>query len=197
MAQRIKVWLINALLQAFPWMLFIGLLSIAGLAWSGHALYNAKQYHQHLHDKTLQNNTADDALLADAAYWTRHHHTEKALKLYAQAASSLNLNIRKYANYNMANLYLREANKLLDTSGFDAWDKVTPLLAMAKESYREALRLDPNWINAKYNYELALRIAPTIESNSSRQKPDDDVLKDQETAPEGWPAIPGFPRGMP
>jgi len=52
-------------------------------------------------------------------------------------------------------------------------------------------------VNAKYNYELALRIAPTIESKHSRQTPEDEELKDQESAPEGWPAIPGFPRGMP
>lgn len=197
MAQYIRIWLNNALRQAFPWILLICLLSLLGIIWSGKALYQAKQYHQHLHDKTLQNIVADDAIFADAAYWTKHNDTEKSLKLYAIAASSLNINIRKNANYNMANIYLREANKLLDTSGFEAWDKVTPLLAMAKEGYREALRLDPSWLNAKYNYELALRIAPTIESSTSRQKPEDEEHKDQEATPEGWPAIPGFPRGMP
>jgi len=197
MAQSIKIWLNNHLLQAFPWVLLVCFLSLLGLVWSGSALYKAKQYHQHLQEKTLQNITADDAIFADAFYWVKHSNTEKALKLYAQVASSLDPNIRKKANYNMANIYLREANKLLETTGLESWDKVTPLLAMAKEGYREALRLEPRWVSAKYNYELALRIVPTIESKSSHQQPDDDELKDQESAPEGWPAIPGFPRGMP
>jgi mxaK protein len=196
MAHHLKNWFIHQLGQAFPWMLLVWLLSLTGLIWSGNALTQANQYHQHLQNNSIQNSATDDAIFANALYLANHHQTEKALKLYAQATSSPNLHIRKNANYNMANLYLREANKLLDASGFDAWDKVTPLLAIAKEGYREALRLDPNWINAKYNYELALRIAPTIESATSRQK-EDDELKNQETVPEGWPAIPGFPRGMP
>jgi mxaK protein len=197
MAQRIKTWLNNHLLQAFPWVFLVFFLSLLGLVWSGNALYKAKQYHQHLHQQTLQNSTADDAIFADAVYWVKHRNPEKALKLYALATSSLDLNVRKKANYNMANIYLSEANKLLDTNGFEAWDKVTPLLAMAKEGYREALRLEPRWMGAKYNYELALRILPTIESKGGRQQPDDEEIKNQEAAPEGWPAIPGFPRGMP
>jgi mxaK protein len=197
MEKRIIIWLNNHLLQAFPWVLLISFLSLLGMLWSGTALYKAKQYHHHLHNHTLQNNVADDAIFADAVYWVKQGNNEKALKLYAQAISSPDLNIRKTANYNMANIYLREANKLLETTGLESWDKVTPLLSMAKEGYREALRLDPDWVNAKYNYELALRIAPTIESKHSRQTPEDEELKDQESAPEGWPAIPGFPRGMP
>lgn len=197
MAQRKKIWLTHQLAKIFVWLLLLLLISLLGLVWSSYALYHAKAYHQHLHDKTLQISASDDAVFANAVYWASHHQTDKSLKLYAQAASSLNLTIRKNAYYNMANLYLREANQLLETHGFDAWDQITPLLALSKEGYREALRLDPNWLNAKYNYELALRIAPTIESAVSRQKTEDEDIKDQETLPEGWPAIPGFPRGMP
>lgn len=197
MAQGIDMWFKHKCLQAFNWMLLLLLLAVLGVIWSSNALYQAKQYHQHLRENTPQNIMADDAIFADAVYWARHGKNEKSIKLYAEAASSLNINTRKNANYNMANLYLREANKLLEIRGFAAWDEVTPLLAMAKEGYREALRLDPGWLNAKYNYELVLRIAPTIESATSRQKPEDDEKKDTEEVPEGWPSIPGFPRGMP
>lgn len=197
MASRVKPWFIHHLDQVFPWVFLIGFFSLISLVWSVHALYQAQQYHHHLQHQTLQNSATDDAIFADALYWTKHRDTEKALKLYAKVVSSTNPTVRKFTNYNMANIYFREAYKLLDTTGLDTWDKVTPLLAMAKEGYREALRLDPDWLNAKYNYELVLRIAPTIESKTSTKPEDDNELKDQETPPEGWPAIPGFPRGMP
>ena len=99
------------------------------------------------------------------SYWTKRKNTEKATKLYAQAIVSHDKNIRKLAHYNMANLYLHEAYLLLDASGLEVWDKVLPILSIAKESYREALRLAPDWMDAKYNYELALRLVPL-----SRQK---------------------------
>ena len=198
MANRLKTALIKAGLQkAFPWMLLMLLLSLLALAWSGHALYKANIYHQHLKHKTLQNDASPDAIFADAVYWTKRKNTEKATKLYAQAISSHDKNIRKLAHYNMANLYLHEAYLLLDASGLEAWDKVLPLLSIAKESYREALRLAPDWMDAKYNYELALRLVPTIESKSRSSKAEDEDLQDQSVPQDGWPAIPGFPRGMP
>ncbi|MDO9203945.1 hypothetical protein [Methylotenera sp.] len=192
MAHRLKIWALKWL----PWMFLLWLLSLIVLAWSGYALYQAGIYNKHLSHKTLQNNAAPDAVFADASYWVAHKDIEKALKLYALAASSKDSSVRKAAHYNMANVYLRQANQLLEETGLDGWDKVTPLLAIAKESYREALRLDPHWMDAKYNYELVLRLAPIIESSKSRRSEEEEEVT-QETPPEGWPAIPGFPRGMP
>lgn len=192
MAHRLK----TRALKWTPWMFLLWLLSLSTLAWSGYALYQARIYNEHLNHKKLQNNAAPDAVFADATYWVTHKNTEKALMLYAVAASSKDPHIRKAAHYNMANIYLRQANKLLIETGLDEWDKVTPLFAIAKESYREVLRLDPRWMETKYNYELVLRLAPIIESSKSR-KLEEEAEITQETPPEGWPAIPGFPRGMP
>jgi mxaK protein len=192
MAHRLKIWALKWL----PWMFMLWLLSLIALAWGGYALYQANIYNEHLSHKTLQNNTAPDAVFADATYWVKHKDTEKALKLYAIVASSKDSSIRKAAYYNMANIYLRQAYKLLEETGLDEWDKVTPSLAIAKESYRETLRLAPYWMEAKYNYELVLRLAPIIESSKSR-KLEEEAEVTQETPPEGWPTIPGFPRGMP
>lgn len=192
MAHRLKNWAV----KWTPWMFLLGMFSLIALVWSGNALYQARIYNAQLAGNALQNNPAQDAVFADAAYWVKHKNPEKALALYALAASGKDSAIRKAAHFNMANIYLRQANKLLLETGLDEWDKVTPLLAIAKESYRDALRLDPHWIEAKYNYELALRLAPVIESSKSRRLEEDAEIT-QETPPEGWPAIPGFPRGMP
>ena len=50
------------------------------------------------------------------------------------------------------------------------------------------------WHEAKYNYELALRLSPLFELKHSKQEPDES--DDAETV-DGWASIPGFPRGMP
>lgn len=193
MASRLSTFF----LRAFPWMWLMLVLSVLGLFWSGQALYKANLYHQHLENKTLQNGASPDAVFADAVYWAKRKDTEKATKFYTLAIASHDKYIRKVAHYNMANLYSREAYLILDASGLEAWDKVTPLLSIAKENYREALRLAPDWMDAKYNYELALRLVPTIESKGPSNRTEDDDLKNESIPQDGWPAIPGFPRGMP
>ncbi|HPH06906.1 MAG TPA: hypothetical protein PL131_13630 [Methylotenera sp.] len=193
MAHRLKY----LALKWLPWMILLWIASLTILVWSGYTLIQANTYNKNLSHQKLQNNAAPDAVFADASYWVKHKDTEKALKLYALATSSKDINIRKVAHYNMANVYLRQANQTLSDKGLEEWDKVTPLLAIAKESYREALRLDPHWMEAKYNYELVLRLAPIIESSKSSRQEENDEEITQETPPEGWPAIPGFPRGMP
>lgn len=59
--------------------------------------------------------------------------------------------------YNLANLHLRRGLEYRD-GGAD--DLALPLIELAKEYYRELLRTDSqNW-PAKFNLELALRVAP-------------------------------------
>lgn len=192
MAYRLKI----LTLKWQPWMTLLWIACFITLAWCGYSLVQANTYNANLSHKKLQNNAASDAVFADANYWLAHKDTEKALKLYALASSGKDANIRKAAHYNIGNIYLRQANQILNDKGWEEWDKVTPLLSIAKESYREALRLAPEWMEAKYNYELVLRLAPIIESSKSRRQEEEEEVT-QETPPEGWPAIPGFPRGMP
>jgi mxaK protein len=59
--------------------------------------------------------------------------------------------------YNLANLYLRRALQYREN---DANDLALPLVELAKENYREVLREDSQDWFAKFNLELALRIAP-------------------------------------
>lgn len=64
---------------------------------------------------------------------------------------------RAFVNYNLANLYLRRG---LEYREQGADDLALPLIELAKEHYRELLRADSrDWL-AKFNLELALRVAP-------------------------------------
>ena len=65
--------------------------------------------------------------------------------------------LRSTAWYDLGNLYLREGLRLLQ-SGADA--SALPLLELSKESYRNALLERPDLWDAKFNLELALRLAP-------------------------------------
>lgn len=85
---------------------------------------------------------------------------EPALQEYASIDIPQDDPMRAHIRYNLANLYLRRALQYRD-SGAD--DLALPLVELAKEYYRELLRGDSQDWSAKYNLELALRVAPETE----------------------------------
>ena len=172
------------------------MLSILGLVLSTMRLYQHHHYNQALELSTLApQKTTPYAIVNAWKLGQTMAYEQKALELYSQVLSSTQPDLKKRAYYNSANIRLKQALRLLDTQGYGAWDQVTPLLALAKDGYRNALSLDPNWLEAKYNMELALRLAPDIKSSQRKSKEDEE---EPEGLPQkGWPSIPGFPRGMP
>jgi len=81
----------------------------------------------------------------------------QAAALLRRAADASRGELRQVALYDLGNLYLREALRVRE-SGADA--SALPLLELAKESYRSALLERPDLWDAKFNLELALRLAP-------------------------------------
>ncbi len=184
-------------LNIMPCMVVVFIVSTAVMVISARGLYSANRYNENLNSNRLQNSKQPQAVFADAYLWKQKANDQKALALYASITNSKDASIAQSAHYNSANIYLKQALKLLDEHGFEAWDKAMPLLSFAKESYRDALRLNPGWMDAKYNYELVLRLAPIIDSQGRKSNKEDDEDKDMGVPPDGWPSIPGFPRGMP
>lgn len=183
-------------LKWFPVMVAVFLVALFLVLWLSMSLQEANAYNQKLQQQELQGDSAPDAVFADANYWVKHNDMQRAQTLYTQLMLVDNEELRKYVFYNSANAYLRAASKLLDEQGLVVWDQVNPLLGMAKENYREALRLDPFWREAKYNYQLALRLSPIFEERYPQNSEDEEEQENAEYI-EGWPSIPGFPRGMP
>ncbi|HEY8354116.1 MAG TPA: hypothetical protein VIK69_03800 [Methylophilaceae bacterium] len=182
-------------LKLFPWMLSLCVLSLAVSAWLTVRLYQDAGFNARLQTGVPQHSRSADALFADAYLLARRGDMQQSLALYAEALTNGTQDIRKASYFNSGNLYLTQANRLLDERGIEAFDQISPLLALARESYREALRLDPDWHEAKYNYELALRLSPLFELKRSNREPDDEP--DEAESMDGWASIPGFPRGMP
>ncbi|HSI45339.1 MAG TPA: hypothetical protein VK950_04125 [Methylophilus sp.] len=167
-------------------------------------IYQAEVYRRSLQphvliEKTLLGaNQTPQALFANAVFYDNQVKPEQALSEYAALISKLPEGdaLRQQAYFNSGNIYLRTAIRLLEQRGLPAWDEAGPLVALAKESYQKALRVEPDWSEVKYNYHLALRLAPTTHGMSGPQQYEDEQIKAEEE-PSGWPAMPGNPRGMP
>ena len=92
---------------------------------------------------------------------------EPALEAYASIDVAEGDPMRAPIRYNLANLYLRRALQYRE-NGAD--DLALPLVELAKEYYRELLREDTQDWSAKYNLELALRVAPETELDEVQEE---------------------------
>lgn len=186
------------------WAAVLMLVSLVMLARQLVEIYQAHVYRQSLASHVLIQNTllganqTPQALFANAVFYDNQLKPEQALAQFAALISKVSEAdpLRKQAYFNSGNIYMRTATRLLEQRGLPAWDEAGPLVALAKESYQKALRIDPDWSEAKYNYHLALRLSPTTHGMSGPQQYEDEQIK-AEQEPSGWPAMPGNPRGMP
>ena len=170
------------------------LLACIGMVWQGYQAIKDNQYNQSLASKSLSRKNNPHDMMLDAWKLSKQKEYQKAWQLYTKVAAGKQTDLHAVAHYNAANLYQKKALSLLEEKGLGAWDEVTPLFSMSKAHYRSALRDRPDWLEAKYNFELALRFSPTIESAKKavkEEEPEDGLAID------GWPSIPGVPRGMP
>jgi mxaK protein len=186
------------------WAGLLSLIALVMLVRQAIAIYQAEVYRSSLQPHVLIENTllganqTPQALFANAVFYDNQVKPEQALSAYAALISKVPEGdaLRQQAYFNSGNIYLRTAIRLLEQRGLPAWDEAGPLVALAKESYQKALRVEPDWSEVKYNYHLALRLAPTTHGMSGPQQYEDEQIK-AEQEPSGWPAMPGNPRGMP
>jgi len=75
--------------------------------------------------------------------------------------------LRRAVLYNLGNLHLHEALK----NGTERAGDALPLVELAKQSFRDALRADPADWDARYNLERALALAPEVEEQADDGEP--------------------------
>jgi mxaK protein len=196
--------LVGIMRRGVAWAVLLLLLALVMLMNQSVEIYRAHVYRNSLQPHVLITNTVlganqtAQALFGNAVFYDDQLKSEQALSQYAALLSKVSESdaLRKQAYYNSGNIYMRTATRLLEQRGLPAWDEAGPLVALAKESYQKALRIQPDWSEAKYNYHLALRLSPTTHGMSGPQQYEDEQIKAEEQ-PSGWPAMPGNPRGMP
>jgi mxaK protein len=110
---------------------------------------------------TAVTSSRPEAQLARAIAFAHDCNSEAAVELYKELSRGGNARLAEIALYNLGNLYMRQALQL--QSSADEAARSLPLLELAKQSYRDALRLHPqNW-DARYNLERALWLSPEVD----------------------------------
>ena len=133
-------------------------------------------------------NAAPEVRLARAMYYQRQHRYDEALATLSLIMDKGDFALQTTVRYNLGNMYLQQAIEQLEAKNINA---AQPLVALAKQAYRQALALNSHFWDAKYNLEMAMRLLPEMDRVD---------MKDDESnvpPPQLWTTIPGFPRGLP
>jgi mxaK protein len=96
--------------------------------------------------------------------------------------------IRAPLLYAIGNAHMRRAYDMMRKLPF--W-KVKPTIALAKSEYRQAIQVDPDNWDARYNYAVA---ASLVRDTEQAQPTVGEGMAHERAA---WPDIPGAPNGMP
>jgi mxaK protein len=172
------------------WALPLLAVLLAALAANdGWRLLQARRFNAAVDDVATAASTASreqPAPLLFARAWRvaqQADRAEEALALYAAAAADPRQ--AAPAQYNAGNLHLRQALALAER---DALAQTPQPAEMAKRQFRLALRSDPGFWPARYNLELALRLAP---------EGDEDAPLPPQQAERAVTTMRGFTLGLP
>lgn len=177
------------------WLLSLSLLITgAAMVWFGHGVWADARDNAAIRSLANGRNTdlragADfRALYARSLYYSLRDRTEEAQAILPDLAKAPD-RIQSLAHYAIANSRMRAGFDTIDSGAFD---DAIPQINLAKSSYRDALRADPDFIDAKVNLELAMRLVRDL------PRPERDSSEDEAIQPRKlWTDLPGLPRGGP
>lgn len=140
------------------------------------------------HDVPVAADEATVLRVARARYLLDHGNSDAAQVIAGQLAAEAPPPLRASLLYALGNAHMRHALDLFTQVPFRI---VSPIIAVAKSEYRQAIMLDPgNW-DARYNYALA---AALVRDTEASQPTAGDQMSHERAA---WPDIPGAPNGLP
>ena len=113
-------------------------------------------------------NLSPEGRLSHAVALSRFDY-DAALAAFKAIIQSNRQDLRRMALYDLGNLHLHQAIQ----AGMADSTQSLPLTELAKQSYRDLLRQDPNDWDARYNLERALRLAPEDEDDDQDSGPPD------------------------
>jgi len=130
-------------------------------AWQALRLAQAVRINAAIAQASAAANASDfaEARFAHALALARAGHYEAALAAHKALLQGERGALRHAVLYNLGNLHLHEALK----NGTARANDALPLVELAKQSFRDALRDDPADWDARYNLERALALAPEVD----------------------------------
>lgn len=133
-------------------------------------------------------NASPEVRLARAMYYQHQHRYDDALATLSLIMDKGDEQLKSLIRYNLGNIYLQKAIEEVEKQNINA---AQPLVALAKQAYRQALALNSHFWDAKYNLEVAMRLLPEMDRVDMKEE------EAQTPPPQLWTTIPGFPRGLP
>jgi mxaK protein len=140
------------------------------------------------HDVTVANDSAPEVLFARAYFLMTHARLDEAQLFVSMLDIRGSERMRADLHYDMANGRLKLAFDKIEAGDFNA---AAALVALAREDYREALRLDPGGWNTRFNFDVASRLVreyPTFGFTPDERRRGPRPL---------WTELPNTPRGEP
>jgi mxaK protein len=140
------------------------------------------------HDVTVASDGTPEVLFARAYFLMTHNRLDDAQLVASMVDLHASDRLRADLHYDMANARLKLAFDKIVSGDFDA---AGALVGLAREDYREAIRLDPEDWNARFNFDVASRLV--------REYPSFGFTPDERRrGPRPlWTELPNTPRGEP
>lgn len=149
-----------------------------GMAVEGVRLHEAWTLNRATHDGSIAaagDNLPLEALFSKAYWLKRYGRYDSAAQVYTALRDRGDRGFQSALHYNLGNTYLGHA--IATESG--------AMLNFAEESYRDALGIDPEAWDAKYNLARLVKIKREAEKKSKEKK------EKKLEAPQGWRFAPG------
>jgi mxaK protein len=103
--------------------------------------------------------------------------TQEALRAFGSAEASDNPAIRARAKYAIGNLYFDLAMRSANIAAGGAHQQAVAQIELAREAYKGALRIEPEFSDAKFNLELLDRLSPEKRTQAWQAETDGVTLK--------------------
>lgn len=140
------------------------------------------------HDVKVATDSAPRVIFARAYFFMTHSRLDDAQVMVSMLDIRGSKRLRADLHYDMANARLKRAFDMIQEGKIVA---ATAMVGLAREDYRESLRLDPDDWNARFNFDVASRLVR--EYPTFTQTPD----ARRRGARPLWTDLPSIPRGEP
>lgn len=140
------------------------------------------------HDVPVSAQAAPNLIFARAYFLMNHGHLEEAQALASMLDLRADKQLRADLHYDLANASLKVAFTKIEKGDIDS---AAAFVSLAREDYREAMRLDPDDWNARFNFDVASRLVreyPTFGFTPDLRRRGPKPL---------WTELPDTPQGEP